>query len=124
MNRKATSVATFAACLIVITTLAGCQSGEATSARTANQIAGEQYDNRPITENSATLTVQGMSCPKCANNIDLALGEVAGVEKLNIDLSSGQVKVNFVPNKPHPSRLQLAQAVEKTGFTLAGITTP
>lgn len=106
---------------------AGCQSNS--SARVVTDRTGESavstaYDHKPIAENSATLRVNGMSCPKCANNIDLSLAKVPGVTDLNIDLSKGEVKVSFAEGGAHPSRAELARAIEQTGFTLEGISTP
>jgi copper chaperone CopZ len=76
-----------------------------------------------ISGESATLWVQGMSCPKCANSINLLLKEVPGVTGTDIDMSTGEVHVRLA-GMPNPSAADLAAAVKRSGFTLAKITTP
>jgi Zn2+/Cd2+-exporting ATPase len=68
----------------------------------------------------AVMTVHGMACPQCANNVDLQLLKVKGVESVKIDMGSGRVTAQLSPSNP-PTRDQLAQAIEKTGFTLVKI---
>jgi copper chaperone len=72
---------------------------------------------------TAVLQVSGMGCPQCANNIDQQLLAVRGVEKVSIDLGSGQVRATLSPSSP-PTEGQLAQAVRASGFTLVGIDMP
>ena len=78
-----------------------------------------------IDADSATLVVRGLSCPKCAYNVNLQLGKVDGVGETHIDMGAGEVKVNFSPLAArHPSRAQLAQAITDAGFTVLDIKTP
>jgi len=74
---------------------------------------------QPISADAAVLNVSGMSCPKCATNIDLELKSVAGVDDVAIDMGSGEVTVALGKIKPSPS--QLARAVNDAGFTLNAV---
>lgn len=89
----------------------------------ASSSAASSEEARPLPGASATLKVQGLSCPLCASNVDKQLLRVAGVSDVSVDLGEGIVKVRFDPDAP-PSAAALRQAVEGSGFTLAGITTP
>ncbi len=72
----------------------------------------------PLTGASgALLTVRGMSCPLCSNNIDGRLKKVEGVRDVTIDLETGQVTVRFTETS-RPTRRTLASAVKEAGFTL------
>lgn len=77
-------------------------------------------DTNLIKGSVVRLTVHGMSCPKCANNITRQVVRAVGVRDVNIDMASGFVYVDILPNaKPTPK--ELAQQVANTGFTLVEI---
>lgn len=104
----------------------GCQSSpESTAAEhTEHQAEGaEQSVSTEAAPHTAVITVYGMGCPQCANNVDLQLMRVAGVESVTIDMGSGQVFAKLTPQR-YPTRDQLAQAINETGFTLVDITMP
>ncbi len=82
---------------------------------------GGLWESEPIAASAAVLRVNGMSCPKCANNIDKQLTEVGGVERTHIDMGAGEVLVTFGGKGGHPSRADLARAIENSGFTLVSI---
>ena len=65
-----------------------------------------------------TLVVNGLSCPLCAHNIDKQLLAIAGVEKAQVHLGTGEVYVKY--GEPRPERSVLVKAVEDSGFTLKG----
>jgi copper chaperone CopZ len=71
----------------------------------------------------ASLWVRGMGCPQCANNVDLQLLKIGGVEKVFVDLGSGRVLVRLSSAQP-PTREQLAKAIDDSGFTLDRIEMP
>ncbi|GAB4515266.1 MAG: hypothetical protein Tsb0013_19770 [Phycisphaerales bacterium] len=98
--------------------LTGCASTSSTSSASS-----KTYDITPIAADNVTMRVNGMSCPKCANNIERQLTSLAGVESVDIDLGSGIVGVGFTKGAAHPSAAQLAQAIDNTGFTLVSIDT-
>ncbi len=64
---------------------------------------------------SYTLTVKGMSCPNCANNITHELESLAGVEFVQIDMGAGKVTVHS--NSSLPDAFLLEEAVRSAGFT-------
>lgn len=121
-------VSVFAIALAALSALlsAGCQGGRATNTSNADAAQAGQLaaDATPIDSPSATLFVKGMSCPLCATNIDRSLLRVEGVHSVDVDMSTGQVKVDFV-GKTRPTRAQLARAVANSGAgQLTEIRTP
>ncbi len=67
------------------------------------------------------LTVYGLSCPLCSNNLDGQLRNIAGVEEVSIDLKTGAVTVRLAEGHSVTSG-DLARAVKNAGFTLKDIT--
>jgi copper chaperone CopZ len=106
----------FAIFAVVGLVMIGCQSS-------GNLAAAGADADVPIQSQTATLVVHGMSCPLCANNVDVQLLRVPGVEDVEIDMGDGSVRVTFA-DAPRPTRAQLARAVDRTGFTLVRIDTP
>ncbi len=69
---------------------------------------------------TVVLTVHGLSCPLCSNNLDGQLRRIDGVQEARIDLQTGAVSVRL--REGHTvSRRDLARAVEDAGFTLKKI---
>lgn len=101
--------------------LAAC-SGDGAS-RSSGAAPGTATSSASLPGDSATLTVQGLSCPLCASNVDKQLLKVPGVQDVSVDLGAGLVKVRFDPAAA-PSEATLRKAVEDSGYTLAGIITP
>ncbi len=66
------------------------------------------------------LTVHGLSCPLCSNNLDGQLAKVEGVESAIIDLNTGLVTVRLAEEHSVKSA-DLAGAVKNAGFTLKDI---
>ncbi len=66
------------------------------------------------------LTVHGLSCPLCSNNLDGQLKIIAGVEAASIDLKTGSVTVRLAEGHSVTAR-DLAGAVKNAGFTLKKI---
>lgn len=102
---------------LTLSALAGCAGGGASGQdRTADTAA---FVDSP----TATLIVHGMSCPLCANNVDKQLLDVRGVSSVHVDMGTGEAKVWFAPGAK-VTRRQLADAVDKSGFTLAEVRVP
>jgi Cu+-exporting ATPase len=87
--------------------LAACASpmDQASAEAAANQSYSSSY----------TLTVKGMSCPNCANNITHELKGLPGVEHVQIDMGAGKVTVHS--NRTLPEAFLLEDAVRSAGFT-------
>ena len=73
---------------------------------------------------SVTLIVHGMGCPLCANNVDKQLLKVPGVDKVDVDLGTGAVRVAFQAGAAYPGHAPLEKAVANSGYTLVRIQTP
>ena len=103
----------------------GCAGGRAAQEQSPPAVASTPAAGAVGHDGStATLVVHGMGCPLCANNVDKQLLKVSGVEKVNVDLGSGKVKVSFASGVARPSDDKLAKAVANSGYTLVRIQTP
>lgn len=108
--------------LLVAVVAAGCQ----TNSPRAEVVPIANSENSASTntgDTTATLYVQGMSCPLCASNIDKQLLDLGGVEKVTVDLGTGQVQARLSRVNP-PTREQLTRAIQRSGFTLDRIEMP
>lgn len=58
--------------------------------------------------------VQGMTCNHCRQAVERALGELPGVQSVDVDLASGRVRLSGeVPLR------DIQAAIEEEGFSLA-----
>lgn len=110
--------AVLAAGWAAVTALGGCAGGAGSVATEPDAAVAV-----PIEGTSATLVVHGMSCPLCANNVDKQLLDIPGVQTVNVDMGTGEVAVTF-SSKARVTKAQLADAVYKSGFTLAEVRVP
>lgn len=72
-------------------------------------------------EPTATIRVDGLSCPFCAYGLEKHLKKVAGVEGIEINMKSGKAIVHLKPGA-QVDDAALKAAVKKAGFTARGIT--
>ena len=66
------------------------------------------------------LRVDGLACPFCAYGIEKQLNTIKGVQRIDVDISSGTVSVTMAEG----ARLDEAaarKAVKAAGFTLRGL---
>jgi copper ion binding protein len=63
-----------------------------------------------------TYTVTGMSCEHCVASVTEEIGELAGVEGVDVDLATGAVTVTSAGELP---RERVGAAVEEAGYELA-----
>ena len=101
--------------------LIACFSVGCTTMETPRQSAGS-IDVDLSSSREVVLTVHGLSCPLCSNNLDGQLRRIEGVKEATIDLKTGEVSVRLGENHSVSSG-DLAAAVENAGFTLKGIET-
>jgi len=130
MTTRSFSLSILGVSLLAITL--GCSSTQPTRAESHHQTpettetapavtdASFKTDKRPIDASTAVLTVNGLGCPLCANNVDEKLSAVAGVRDVQVDLGTGTVTVALAETL-RPSRADLARAVEDSGFTLTAL---
>ncbi len=113
-----------------LSTLSACATNRGSSAAgdslvqsdAAAAMTGLTVSDEPIESNSVTLVVHGMSCPLCATNVDKQLLSVSGVKYVSVNLYNGNIAVDLAES-PKPTSRQLADAVERSGFTLKEIRT-
>jgi len=70
---------------------------------------------------TATIAVDGLSCPFCAYGLEKNLKKVSGVKAVKIDMKTGKATVALKPDAQVDDQT-LRQAVKKAGFTARDIT--
>lgn len=61
-----------------------------------------------------SLTVNGMSCNHCENSIKKAVGILAGVDSVSVNLKSKKVNVEYDPTKV--SLAAITEAIKEQGY--------
>ncbi|MGM7636389.1 copper chaperone CopZ [Bacillus sp. Hm123] len=61
-----------------------------------------------------TLNVQGMSCGHCVNAIESNVGQLEGVNGVNVKLDEAQVEVTF--NESQVSLDRIKETIEDQGY--------
>jgi len=74
-------------------------------------------------DRTATLWVKGLACPYCVHNIDRQLTAMTGVERVHVNLPTGEVRVALIADRP-ATREKLVKAIDDSGFTLDRIEMP
>jgi len=64
---------------------------------------------------TTTITVDGMSCGHCVNSVESELGKVPGVQRVDVDLSSGRVTIE---SEQPIDEAAIAAAVDEAGYEL------
>lgn len=127
MTTRSFSLSILGVSLLAITL--GCSSSQPArtqahhdTAETTPTVTNASFktDKRPIDGSVALLSVSGLGCPLCANNVDETLSAVAGVRNVEVDLGTGTVTV-ALQETLRPSPADLARAVEDSGFTLTAV---
>lgn len=62
-----------------------------------------------------TYTVEGMTCGHCANAVTEEITRIAGVERVDVDVTSGSV---VVTSERPVDRADVAAAVDEAGYQL------
>lgn len=63
---------------------------------------------------NVTLNVQGMSCGHCVKAIEESVGELEGVNQVNVKLGEALVDVSF--NESQVSLEQIKETIEEQGY--------
>lgn len=66
---------------------------------------------------TTTVTVTGMTCAHCAASVREELGEIPGVQAVEVDVASGAVTIDSVAPVDADA---IRSAVEEAGYRLAG----
>ena len=74
-----------------------------------------------VTNQKATIQVDGLSCPFCAYGLEKNLKKVKGIASVDIDMKTGQATV-IIKSDMQVDDQALHQAVKKAGFTARAIT--
>jgi copper chaperone len=61
------------------------------------------------------LRVMDFDCPTCANTVERALSNVAGVESVEVHYSTGRVEIHYDDSIADPATFE--QAIENQGYT-------
>ncbi|MEC0275799.1 MULTISPECIES: copper chaperone CopZ [Peribacillus] len=61
-----------------------------------------------------TLNVQGMSCGHCINSIEGSVGQLEGINQVNVKLNDAQVEVTF--NESQVSLDKIKETIEDQGY--------
>ncbi|HEY8416682.1 MAG TPA: cation transporter [Limnochordales bacterium] len=64
------------------------------------------------------LRIEGMSCQHCKKAVTDALQRVAGVQAVEVDLSSGTATVRYDPAQATEAAMR--EAVEEAGYAVVG----
>jgi len=63
-----------------------------------------------------TVKINGMSCNHCVAAVTEALSGISGLEKIKVDLKSGNASFNYDPDKAGMDRIKAA--IEEAGFSV------
>jgi copper chaperone CopZ len=74
-------------------------------------------------DRTATAWVKGLACPYCVQNVDKQIEAIAGVERVHVNLPTGEVSIALSALNP-ATRAQLVEAIDNSGFTLDRIEMP
>lgn len=114
--------------------LGGCAGGSGSSTAKASEDSEElstaevaaaaalAESREPITSESVSLWVHGLSCPLCSTNVESVLKKVTGVKQVQVDLEKGIVRVGL-EGPVRPSRRDMWKAIDSAGFTLVKVET-
>ncbi|MFW6127927.1 MAG: heavy metal translocating P-type ATPase [Halobacteriota archaeon] len=69
-------------------------------------------------EKEVTLRISGMTCAMCVKAIETAVGELEGVAQVNVNLSTGNARIVFDPQKI--SIDDIREVIEGLGYTYEG----
>ncbi|HED52604.1 MAG TPA: copper chaperone [Phycisphaerales bacterium] len=72
---------------------------------------------------TANLWVKGLACPYCVQNVQKQIAGIEGVERVHVDLPTGQVQIQLAADHP-ATKEQLVRAIGDSGFTLDRIEMP
>ncbi len=110
-------------CLVAAALLVACET-------TPKQTTDHNQTHSPQTTapasradtDTASMRVEGLSCPLCAHNLDRQVRRIEGVEDVRINLGTGAVTVEMNRLNAMVTEAQLRKAAEDSGFSVREIT--
>ncbi len=66
--------------------------------------------DEPVKTDQVEFRVSGMSCASCVVNIERVLGQIAGVDRVEVSFGTERATVDFDPKQVTPAQLQAAVA--------------
>ena len=76
-------------------------------------------NNMPLTE-QVTLSVVGMVCMSCVNNIQTNIGKMVGIKSVNVSLDQNTATIEYCPATVTPKKI--CEAIEDLGFEASTLT--
>ncbi|MCA9276251.1 MAG: heavy-metal-associated domain-containing protein [Phycisphaerales bacterium] len=113
---KSTAVITLTAATLTLGACGSTQTRTDSPSGSTNAMTSDES----VYASQATMRVDGLGCPMCAESISLVLGSVEAVESSHVDLSNGIVTVDLNPRVAVTSR-QLRSAIDDGGFTFRSV---
>lgn len=65
------------------------------------------------------LSVDGMTCSSCIRHVEAALRELDGIEKVDVKLKDGKVRIEHDPSRSTID--EMIQALGEAGYELRGV---
>lgn len=100
---------------VLLMTSVGCGSTQ-----TRDEAQASSVSEDVVYAKIATLRVDGLGCPMCAESISILMGNIDAVNESRVDLSTGTVHVDLNP-EVGVSAAQLRGAIIDGGFTFRSI---
>ena len=72
-----------------------------------------------IPHEDITLSIEGMHCASCVNNVEEQLNALHGVNSATVNLATEEAQIKYIPGVVNEDDLR--QAVEKAGYKIAGV---
>lgn len=70
-----------------------------------------------MSKEKTIVNVKGMSCSHCVHAVKTAVGALAGVGNVDVELESGKVTVDYDPGSV--TLAQIKEAIEDQGYDVA-----
>lgn len=115
---QSTAAITLTAAALTLGACGSTQTRTGSTSGTDNTVASPS--NESVFASQATMRVDGLGCPMCAESISLVLGSIEAVESSHVDLSNGVVTVDLNP-KVAVTAAQLRSAIDDGGFTFRAV---
>lgn len=100
--------------------LTGCGSTQTRTDTPQSSDSPMIVSNDAVYAKGATLRVDGLGCPMCAESISILMGNIDAVTKSHVDLSTGIVHVDLDPSIA-VTQAELRKAIDDGGFTFRSI---